>query len=149
MIPKWQATLDYLEAHPHGVTREDLEYEFGLSRSGARLRVKNLRSALQEHPEIGRALPRPTMGNGWLYRITNLFIEPHEADIRAGNIEDNKQILAMLRRLEFEVDTAYDREVADHGKRFARSKQLKALGGDLAAIIERIESDLGGIIKMK
>jgi hypothetical protein len=147
MVAKWLDTFNYIYRSPDGRTWEDIADNFGIGRPAVRQRLKALRAALVEHPEFGLVLPRPTDEHGFRFKLTNLFVEPGETDIRSGHVDDNKHLLAMLRRMEFENETAYDKVVADEpaGRRSKKAKKLRARAGHLAAVIEMVDGDLGTV----
>lgn len=151
MMTKWEDTYDFIASHKDGVTWwEGCDY-FSISRVGWYKRVGILRDVLKEHPEIGRALPRPARGDDgeFRYRVNDLFIDPTGPAIRDGHVDDNKQVVAMLQRLDWENDIAYDKAVATYGGRSSLAKKLKARGGHIAAVIESMAGDLTAISAMK
>jgi hypothetical protein len=145
---QWMETMAFLTATEHGGTWEDIATAFDISHNGVIQRMKTLRKVLAAHPEFGYAVPRPTAENGWRYKVTNLFVEAGEADIRSGHADDNKHALGILRRMENENEIAYERVVADESKRSSKARKLRARAGHLAAVIDMIEGDQGAVSAM-
>ena len=94
-------------------------------------------------------LPRATKESGYRFRVTNQMYNPDPTvpDIRKGQMGDNQHILSLLYRVQHEIDMAYEKAVADEpaGKRSVRAKKLLARAGRVAALIEEIEKDQGGL----
>lgn len=143
MSGSWIKTVDYIHSHEAvgGVTWEQGCTHFGITRAGWRQRIKEVRRVVALHPDLGYVLPRPTKENGWRYRVTNHLYEVGKADIRDGHIDDNIQLLGILRRVESDTQAAYEQVVADEpgGKRSRKAKEVSSWIGAANLLIDACE----------
>lgn len=124
---------------PAGVTWQEAVTALGITRAGWIQRVTAARRFLAESPEYGYCIPRPTRANGWRFQLTNLYVDAHGDGVKSSHFDDRKVVLGFLNRLLAENETAYDKEVADHGKKSKRAKHLLNTQGVLTATATYIE----------
>jgi hypothetical protein len=101
------ATIKFLE-DTGGADWETIADHFGITRLGAAARITAARAYMVARGS-DKTIPRPTVGTGWLYQVTDrMYAHSTETSVGRSSVDDLRLVTAVARRLANDASIAYD-----------------------------------------
>lgn len=122
-------TIAFLEKRG-GADWKQIASQFGITKAAVTARIRAARTYLVDQG-TSLTIPRPTMGAGWKYQVTDqAYGYEHETSIARSSVDDLIAVASVSRRLVNDFDVAIDGFPLS--KR--RTKQVTVIRGAIGAL---------------